>query len=170
MAIRFAAGAVACLKINLAPRGTERQSPRATPPLPNQRRSCSPPPIRAEQGGGTKGEAQDRLRRGPATALGSRERSDRAAARWEATVCKVPGAGVRMQMPGCYREVRDPVGPDRTRGLCALLGSGALPRGGDLSAFAVPRRRAKAHGCGRFRDLFVPPTASSFPSPPLESG
>jgi len=44
------------------------QSPRATLPPPNQRQNCSPPPIRAEQWGGTKGKDQGRLRSGPAAA------------------------------------------------------------------------------------------------------
>lgn len=121
-------------------------------------------------GGGTKGKDQARLRRGPAAALGSSERWGRAGARCEAIVFKLPCAGVRMEMPGCYQIVRDPVGPDWTREICMLLGSGALPRGGDLSAFAVPRRCAREARLLVNRDLFVPPTASSFPFLPTGIG
>lgn len=67
--IRFAAGAVACLKINFSTLGHPNlQSPRATLPPPNQRQNCSPPPIRAEQWGGTKGKDQGRLRSRPSAA------------------------------------------------------------------------------------------------------
>lgn len=43
-------------------------SPRATPPMPNQRQRGSPSPIHTEQWGGTKGKDQARLRRGLASA------------------------------------------------------------------------------------------------------
>ncbi|CAK7315459.1 hypothetical protein VULLAG_LOCUS19061 [Vulpes lagopus] len=54
------------------------EAPRAAPLPPNQRQSCPPPPIRAEQWGGTKREAQARWRR---AAGGGRRAVSRAARR-----------------------------------------------------------------------------------------
>lgn len=91
---------------------TNLRSPRATPLPPNQLQSCSPPPIHAEQWGGTKGKDQARLMRAPAAAvvLGSGERDVSAGAGREAIVFKLswvpcsPVACLECRFPGTARQ------------------------------------------------------------------
>lgn len=55
------------------------EAPRAAPLPPNQLQSCPPPPIRAEQWGGTKREAQARVRRAAGGGRGAAFRAARRA-------------------------------------------------------------------------------------------
>lgn len=170
---------------------------RATPPLPNQRQSGSPPPIRAEQWAGP----GKRTRRGGGVAWPPRRR-------WVRLRCEAEELSDARRLFSNFQGPSqrtlvwnadawvlpdgawDPAGPDRTREICMLVGSGAPPRrrcpgwarratevrAEDPSAAGLPRplcspSRAPGPSGGTASFPYFPTgvraeTASPFPAPP----